>query len=284
MPNDLIAARDEFVLAHPETRIIITSRDWGCIRVGDTGPALVLIPGTLGRADIFWQQIMALKGQARILALSYPSSGGIVDWAADIAKMIQILGMKGAVVLGSSLGGFLAQYLAARHGDVMGGLIAANTLPSVAGIDQMPPYKSDLESTPIEDLRAGFTTGLGQWSDPENPYRDLAELLLLEVNGRIPEAELRARLQALKTGPQLPAVNLASDQVFTVESGDDHLIPPDWQQAVRARLRPARAYRFKTASHFPYVTRPAEYTAMLEEVLGLAPIGTRWPKGKEAEL
>ena len=39
-----------------------------------------------------------------------------------------------------------------------------------------------------------------------------------------------------------------------------------------ARLHPeARCYRFKAGSHFPYVTHPAEYTAILEEVPGLAP-------------
>ncbi len=281
MQNDLIKDRDAFALTHPEAKYVVNGRDWGGIRIGDTGPALVLLPGTLGRADVFWQQISALEKHARILALSYPSTGGIADWANDIASLIETEGLTGAVVLGSSLGGYLAQYLAGRHASVMGGLVAANTLPSVIGIDQMPPYSSDLVTTPIKDLRLGFSRGISQWITPDNPYRDLAMLLLAEVEGRIPEPELRARLQALKTGPELPAPALPSPQMFTFESGDDHLIPPDWQKAVRKALRPERAYRLHQASHFPYVTRPTEYTAMLKEVLGLAAIGTLWPKGNE---
>jgi maspardin len=283
MPNNLIQSRDRFLDSHCESRMVLNTRDWGVICAGKTGPPLVLIPGTLGRADIFWQQIEALESRARILAVSYPASGSLADWAADIVAMIKTEGLEGATVLGSSLGGYLAQYLAAHDGGIKA-VVAANTLPSVKGLEQVPPYKLDLENTPIDEVRAGFTMGLQTWITPENPYNDLAQLLLLEVDGRILEPELRQRLQVLKSAPELPEPTIASDNLYTIESGDDHLIPPDWQKAVRARLQPKRAFRFKTGSHFPYVTRPAEYTALLEEVLGLDPTGPQWPKGREAVL
>ena len=60
MTNPLTTARDAFLADNPEQRLEVNSRTWGTIRTGDSGPALVLIPGTLGRADIFWQQIAAL--------------------------------------------------------------------------------------------------------------------------------------------------------------------------------------------------------------------------------
>jgi maspardin len=284
MTNPLTAARDAFLEATPERRIRINSRDWGAIRVGESGPALVLIPGTLGRADIFWRQITALSGRARILALSYPECGGISDWAEDIAGMIVREDMQGAVVLGSSLGGYLAQYVTARYPDLVGGLVAANTMASVQGIDQIPPYRFDLVNTPIDDLRAGFTDGLKGWIDPANPYSDLAGLLLAEVAGRIPETELRARLQALKTAPELAVQSLPSRAIFTVQSDDDHLISPPMRAGLRTALAPGRRFCFTAASHFPYVTRPDDYTAMLREILGLVPVGSHWPKGQESRL
>ncbi|MCV2887376.1 alpha/beta fold hydrolase [Ruegeria aquimaris] len=280
--RNLIAERDRFAARHPESRHVVNGRDWGVIRVGHSGPALVLIPGTLGRADIFWQQIAALSGEARILAVSYPASGGIADWAADLAQLIADAGMQGTTVLGSSLGGYLAQYLTATEPALCGGLVAANTLASVQGIDQMPPYAMDLVTTPIDDLRAGFEAGLSIWQAPDHPYRDLAPLLLQEVRGRIPEGELRARLQALKTAPDLPAQSLPHERIFTVQSDDDHLIVPPMREGLRAALAPVRAYRFRTASHFPYVTRPDAYTALLREILGLSAGQTIWPAGEES--
>jgi pimeloyl-ACP methyl ester carboxylesterase len=284
MTNTLITARGAFLAEHPERRTQIGGRDWGTIRVGKTGPALILIPGTLGRADIFWQQMVALSGKARILALSYPETGGIAEWAGDIATMITDESLEGAVVLGSSLGGYLAQYLTAQYPAHIGGLVAANTLASTVGIDQMSPYKFDLINTPIQDLRAGFTGGLQTWVDPANPYCELAGLLLAEVAGRIPEAELRARLQAMKKAPELAEQTLPKIAIFTVESDDDHLISPPMRAALRRALDPGRSFRFRTASHFPYVTNPKDYTAMLCEILGLEPAGSHWPSGQESVL
>ena len=283
-PVTLTAARDGFIRTHPERHERVNGRDWGTIAIGHSGPALVLIPGTLGRADIFWQQMQALEGQARILALSYPAEGGVTDWAEDVMALCAAHGLARPVILGSSLGGYLAQYVTARHPDRVAGLVAANTLPSARGLDRVPPYAFDLLNTPIETLRAGFTDGLRRWTKGGHPYCELAGLLLAEVDGRIPEAELRARLQALKTAPDLPAQTVPRDRVFTIESDDDHLIAPPVRAALRTALSPARAYCFEMASHFPYVTRPDSYTAILREVLGLDAPGTIWPAGTEARL
>ena len=62
MSNSLIVARNAFVAGTPERRVVINTREWGVIRVGDTGPGLVLIPGTLGRADVFWHKAGDVEG------------------------------------------------------------------------------------------------------------------------------------------------------------------------------------------------------------------------------
>ncbi len=267
--NQLIEARDAFCAMKPEQVRSVNGRDWGFIRNGETGPALVLLPGTLGRADIFWQQISAMSDEARILSLSYPSSGGISDWAGDITQMVSIEGMEGATILGSSLGGYVAQYVAATRPELFGGLIAANTLADASFVRAIPPYALDLEGMDIATLAEGFLRGLSQWTQPGHAYAELAELLIAEVDGRIPEAELRNRLIALKDAPPLPAQSLATDRISTVESDDDHLIPPPVREQLRAALQPGRAFRFGNASHFPYVTHPREYTNLIRMALGL---------------
>jgi pimeloyl-ACP methyl ester carboxylesterase len=242
---------------------------------------LLLIPGTLGRCDIFWQQMRALEGRVRVVAVSYPKEGGVPEWAEDLALLCNRLGLGKVTVLGSSLGGFLAQYFAATHPDRVERLVGANTLHSVAEISTRPPYSSDLDTGPIDELRAGFGNGLKAWALAHPDQADLVELLLAEVGGRIPEPELRARLNALKRGPELPPLALPADRVFTIEADDDPLIPPPMRAAVRARLAPGVAYRFTHGGHFPYVARPALYTALLEEVLGLPATGEGWGEGAE---
>jgi pimeloyl-ACP methyl ester carboxylesterase len=69
--------------------------------------------------------------------------------------------------------------------------------------------------------------------------------------------------------------------VITIEADDDPLIPPEMRAAVRARLSPGTAYRFLSGGHFPYVARPADYTALLEQALGLDGTGPDWGTGAE---
>ncbi|KPQ05847.1 MAG: putative hydrolases or acyltransferases (alpha/beta hydrolase superfamily) [Rhodobacteraceae bacterium HLUCCA12] len=280
MSNALIADRNRFAQYHPESRIRLGGHEWGLIEAGSEGPVLVLIPGTLGRADIFWQQIEALTDRARVLAVAYPAEGGVAQWADDIAQLLDERGIEQATLLGSSLGGYVVQYFAAIHPGRVDRMIAANTLHSVAEIRDRPPYSSDLDNGPIDELRAGFGNGLKAWAETHPDQADLVALLLAEVGGRIPESELRMRLKALKEGPELPALSLPRARVVTVEGDDDPLIPPPMRAAVRARLAPSVAYRFAWGGHFPYVVRPRLYTALLEEQLGLVADGADWGQGE----
>ncbi len=277
MNNALIEDRDRFAALHPEERVSVDGREWGVVKVGDNGPALVLLPGTLGRADIFWQQIEALSGRTRILALSYPADGGVIEWASDIATLMDRAGMASATVLGSSLGGFVAQYFTAVSADRVDALIGANTLTSVAPLADIPPYKLDLDAEPVENLRQGFTTGLEAAAAANPASRPLVDLLLGEVEGRIPEPEMRARLKALKHGPELPPISLQREKIAIVEAADDPLIPQPMRDMVRERLKPCKAFHFNSGGHFPYVVRPQAYTAILEERLGLEVTGDAWP-------
>lgn len=283
MSNPLIDSRDAFAARHPEQRIDLNGREWGLVDVG-SGPVLLLIPGTLGRGDIFWQQIEALKDRVRIVAVTYPSTGGVADWSGDLGMLLDRLGVDRATVLGSSLGGYLAQYLAADAPGRVARLVGANTLCSVQGIDQRMPYALDLMNAPIAELRAGFGMGLGAWAAAHPEQADLVALLMAEVNGRIPEAELRNRLNATKTAPGLPPVSQPRADIVTIEADDDPLIPPEMRAAVRARLDPGCAYRFLSGGHFPYVARPADYIGLLEQVMGLNLTGSDWGAGDERAL
>jgi pimeloyl-ACP methyl ester carboxylesterase len=123
---------------------------------------------------------------------------------------------------------------------------------------------------------------LRAWAQAHPDQADLIDLLLAEVGGRIPEPELRRRLLGLKEGPLLPPCPLPPERITTIESDDDPLIPPPMRAAVRARLSPGVAYRFLSGGHFPYVARPALYTALLRERLGLAP-RSGWTAGAEPQ-
>ena len=283
MTNPLIAARDAFATQNPETRITLNGRDWGVTDTGSGSQTLLLIPGTLGRGDIFWQQIEALAPRLRILAVSYPDAGGIADWCADMLTLLDEKGVTQAAVLGSSLGGYLAQTIAGAAPARVSHLFAANTLHSVQGLETRPPYSADLANAPIETLRAGFTIAMQAWGESHPDQADLVEFLLAEVGGRITEGEMRARLAALKHGPERPAIPRPGAALTSIESTDDPLIPPPMRDAVRARLPGVTGFRFLWGGHFPYVLRPQLYTNLIAARLGLEPLAPEWTENEVPE-
>lgn len=281
MTNPLIYARDAFAARHPEDRFVRDGRDWGVIDTGGSGPVLLLIPGTLGRADIFFRQIEALAPRLRLIAVSHPAGGALAAWAEDLAALLAERGVGRAAVLGSSLGGYLAQMLAATHPELVVHLFAANTLPTVRGLEGRAPYSADIWAAPIAELRAGFGRGLTAWAATHPEQADIVALLMAEVGGRIPEPELRARLDVLKRAPELPDCPLPPERVTVIDAADDPLIPPEWRRAVRARLNPGATFGFVTGGHFPYLARPDLYTGLIAARLGLAPLPTAWGPGPE---
>ncbi len=267
MTNVLIQSRTQFCNDHPEKTVAVQGRIWGVTHAGQTGPALLLLPGTLGRGDIFWQQITALQGKARILALTYPESGGIGAWAGDIKSLCVAHEMEDICVLGSSLGGYIAQFLTATQPDFFTCLIAANTLSDLSILAHFPPYNGDIDAVPDRDLIAGFTATLHDLVKADPTHANLADLLRTEVEGRIPIAQLRTRLKALQQGPEVPPQSLNQNRIFTAQSDNDALIPPMVSEALRQNLDPVKTFVFHNGTHFPYVTRPDEYTRMLTEIL-----------------
>ena len=145
----------DFRKRFPEKQIKAGSLKWGVIDVaGKKGqPTLVLIPGTLGVADIFWNQIVALKGKARIVAVTVPPSLSILKLADGLKALFDKLDIGKAHLLGSSLGGFLIQHFAARHPDRIEKLYVANTLLDPKSKDLRGPLPAEAKKmTPKQHL------------------------------------------------------------------------------------------------------------------------------------
>jgi len=285
MSNALIYQRDALAARFPEKPFIRQDRRWGLLDTGPvaagqgTTPALLLLPGTLGRGDVFFHQIDALAPQIRVLAVSYPARGKLTAWLSDLTAIIEAQGLDKVAVLGTSLGGYIAQMLAATRPEKVSHLFAANTLPSVRELPHRRPFSLDLWRAPIADLRAGFGDTLVDWRASHPSEADLIDLLMAELNGRIPEPELRARMDVLKGADELPECPLPADDVTLIDAEDDPLIPLQWRQRLRGQLDAGAAFRFQTGGHFPYLAHPSQYTAVIRYRLGLDPRAPGWVRG-----
>lgn len=259
---------DAFRKLHPERTITAGRLKWGVIEVaGKKGqPTLVLIPGTLGVADIFWNQIVALKGKARIVAVTVPPSLSILKLADGLKALFDKLDIGKAHLLGSSLGGFLIQHFAARHPDRIEKLYVANTLLDPKSKDLSGPLPAEAKKMTPKQHLTKFHANIANMPAPDAGFR-LLKTVLKDNADRLGGAWLKSRVLVVRDGPAVPTLDLPQSKIIVLDSGDDPVVPPRVLAAVRKRYPKAKRFHLEIGGHFPYVTRPKAYIELFKKTL-----------------
>jgi pimeloyl-ACP methyl ester carboxylesterase len=253
---------------YPERTETVGAESWGVIdTAGSPGaPVLVMLPGTLGTASIFFHQIAALGERIRILSLTYPIIDDVVRLSESLGHLLDKRGVERTSLLGSSLGGYLAQHFAARSANRVDRLFIGNSLCDPRATPSRRPAE-ELRQLPAERHRQAILDSVAGWSEPEPVFTALKSLLR-DSGTRLLSAEaLKARVLVIAGGGVVPALSIPGDRIVIIDCEDDPLIPPAVRDDVVRRYPGARLVRMPVGGHYPYVTRPDAYTAIIERTL-----------------
>lgn len=252
---------------HPAERAVIRGRRWDFVDSGGSGPALLILPGTLGSAHIFWNQMAALGETLRIVSVSYPLTTSVEGHVGDLARLLDRLGLERSSVLGTSFGGFVAQAFAQAHPDRTDTLFVANSLADIALVGEALPPAPVLAVLPAALLRARMVRQIGDWPAPDETRSEVKLLLIEELEEHLASRAPKTRLLALLGAGAIPEPAIADERIVIIDAEDDPLIPPAARMDVRRRYPGARHHGFETGGHFPYLTRADDYTAILGQRL-----------------
>lgn len=260
---------DAFRARFPERQVTAGRLKWGVIEAkGKKGaPTLVLVPGTLGMADIFWNQIVALKGRARVISLTVPPSLDIIKLADGLKALFDVLGVDKAHLLGSSLGGFLIQHFAARHPERIEKLYVANTLLDPKSKDLRGPLPAEAKKMTPKQHLTKFYANIASMPAPDAGFR-LLKGVLKDNADRLGGKWLKSRVLVVRDGPAVPKLSLPQSRIIVLDSGDDPVVAPRVLAAVRKRYPKAARFHLEIGGHFPYVTRPKAYIELFKKTLG----------------
>lgn len=243
--------------------------------VQGAGPSLVLINGLgFGRWS-FFKQVPDLS--RRFATITFEASEGrdpegvIEGLASDVVGLLDHLGVKRAHVLGTSLGGFVAQELALTRPDLVGRLVLVSTGDGGRGSEQMSLGTM------------GTMFGLGALSPKQAARRGLEGATSERYRAKNPEEFERIVDKRLADSPSAVSfyeqalagsrfddsgeVGRIGSPALVIHGSQDRYVPPSNARALADAIPNARLRIIEGAGHLVFIERAAEVNREVAEFL-----------------
>jgi maspardin len=256
---------EAFRAAHAAAAVEIDGREWRYIETkpaDDDAPALITLPGAFGAAELFWNQMAALGDRLRMVSVTLPAAPEASQLADGVMALADHLGLGRFSLLGTSLGGFIAQLIARDHSDRLDILFVANSLVRSEHLGSLPS-KEQAEAATGAELRARIVAGIEKAIETE-PAHTLLKATLLDHGARcLSDDMIKTRLVMVADLDEPAVPDLPGDRIVVMESDDDKVITPEGRAYMRARYADSVVHTLQGGGHFPYVTRAVQYNGII---------------------
>lgn len=242
---------------------------------GDPNGAPVVFSNSLGTDFRLWDGLLPhlprglrlIRYDTRGHGLTSAPDGDYFmgDLVADAAALLDHLGVKNCIFVGLSIGGMIAQGLAAERLDLVRGLVLSNT---AAKIGTPAMWQDRMEAVRKGGIAALEASILERWLSPrwrrENPI-ELAGwrhmLCRTPVPGYLGCSAAIAETDLFDSTARLTLPTLA------IAGSEDGSTPPDLVRETADLVKGSKFHLIRGAGHLPCVEQPEEYAAVLTTFL-----------------
>ena len=268
-PASQVGSLQAFRSNNPPASLEVNGLKWEYLSTGSGPQTIVFLHGMTGSYDIWWQQIEALKDSYRVVAVTYPAAASLAKMENGLLAILAKEGVDKFNVVGTSLGGYFAQYLVSRNPERIEKAVLANTFPpndlikeKNGAIGSLIPYLP--EWLVMNVLRGSFAGSIY----PASGNDEMTLAFLNEISaGRMRKGQVAARYACIVEKFDPPTDTAIP--LLIIEASNDPL--------VEAALREQLIDTYPTAKvvtvdngHFPYISTPDFYTQTLEVFFGVS--------------
>lgn len=202
-----------------------------------------------------------IRGHGRSSAPDAPYSMG--QLISDIEAALDHLRVQDAVVLGTSIGGMIAQGLAVKRLDLVRGLVLSNTAAKIGNADH---WQDQIDAYRAHGLRNSADNILQKWFSRDyamfNQTRIFRQMLLstpLEGYLGCCHAIKGTDFYTPTSGLRLPTLGIAGSE--------DQVTPPDLVRETLDVIPGSKFHLMRRVGHLPCVEAPEAYAEVITQFL-----------------
>ena len=242
--------------------------NWKYYTTGSGDTTILFLHGMGGSYDIWWQQINYFKTRYKIVSLTYPPVSNLKDLSAGIIAILDKEKISKVAIVGSSLGGYLAQYLAVTYPErvskaMLGNTFAPNTENKQKNESLVKAVKWFPEWFFAKSLRRKYDKEVTPASD-NSPilYAFSNELIGKQLTRKVFIARYYCVVDTFT-----PTISL-NIPLQIVEADNDPLVSKNLRDQLKLTYAQAKIITLHNEGHFPYLANADSYNKVIEEFLG----------------
>lgn len=265
LPALLQAVRDRYVAR----RVQVQGDAW---TLRDTRPSsdevpLVMLPGALGTGDVFYKMLAALGGEHRLLALSYPALESAQALAHSLNELFEAMNWPQVDLLGTSLGGYVAQAAVLARSDRVRRLVLSSTFFDAELQKKRWPSAEQYAGLDVGAITAAAREQLRGGPEPTPEHAELKQLMLALVGSEQTGPAIRAMRLAVLTASPLPRLAVDQSRITLIDDDADSVIAEPTRLQMRERYSASLHIKIPGGGHFPANLCPQAYEAALRRIL-----------------
>ena len=257
----------DFRKNYPPKTLTVGEQSWNYLSVGRGDKAILFLHGMAGSYDIWWQQILNLKEEYRVVSVSYPPAESLKEMGDGIEAVLKAEGISKVYVIGSSLGGYFTQYLVATYPDLIEKAIFGNTFPpnkiileKNKSLGNLLPYLP--EWAVMLFLRKSTESG----TYPASGHSELLKAFMFEQSyGMMSKKQFLARFYCVIDQFSPPNIEKLNIPVLILEADNDPLVEPQLREMLKKTYPTAKVKTLHAVGHFSYLNAPETYSKIIRE-------------------
>lgn len=249
--------------------IVVDGVKWNYYAGGNGNKTILFLHGMGGSYDLWWQQIIAFEKDFKVITYTLPESINSLEKASEgILKILETENVDKFYAVGTSMGGYMAQYLVSNMPNSIEKAVFGNTFPPNNLIAKENASKSKI----IPLLPEILVSKLGErkLNDEIVPAAKNSPLLkAFLVSLPFSKQQFINRYSVVIDRFSIYPDNYEIKRIpkLIIESDNDPLIQPELQKEIKELYANATVFTFHNEGHFPYINASEAYNKLLRNFL-----------------